>query len=453
MNPDILKNRLRKARPDRLGHPPDETEAKLSEIEQKRAKVNKKALNDLLGKKLRRQRRVWEVARGNPLWQRAGMKWLFHLLIAALLLSGHCALAAENPHGLKDGLYAEITTERGVIVCELFFQKTPLTVASYVGLAEGSLGPQPRKPFFDGLKWHRVVPGFVVQGGDPTGTGEGGPGYEFPDEIVPGLRHDSIGVLQMANDGPDSNGSQYCLMLSPQPRLNYLHTVFGHVVRGLDVLPKIQQGDTMHVKILRLGATAQAFQADAASFAARLARANAHRYQGPREPGTNAPFADPDQILPTDWPRAQAFNFKLANFERFTGEKIVARVFARRPAAAGGRGGADAWMQAEAARLGVAQHGALAVYIADEDRWHIFIGTNSVAQFTRSGPLGEASRQELSPAQAREHFLAAAQVRSDEAFAQAQAGAAPDKPLPTGQKVKLKVDAILDGLIFKLEPH
>jgi cyclophilin family peptidyl-prolyl cis-trans isomerase len=381
------------------------------------------------------------------------MKWLLNWLAAALLGFGSSALAAENPHGLPDGLYTEITTERGVVVCELFYQKTPLTVASYVGLAEGSLGPLPRKPFFEGLKWHRVVPGFVVQGGDPTGTGEGGPGYEFPDEIVPGLRHDSSGVLQMANDGPDSNGSQYCLMLSPQPRLNYLHTVFGHVVRGLDVLPQIRQGDTMRVKILRLGAAAQAFKADEASFATLLARAKAHRYQGPREPGTNALFADPDKILPTDWPRAQAFNFKLANFERFTGGKIIARVFARSPAPEGDRSGLEAWTQSEAARLGVAQRGVLAVYIADEDRWQVFIGTNSVTSFARTGPLGEAIKQKISPAQALENFLAAARLRSDEALAHAQASATPDKPLPAGYAVKLKVDAVLDGLIFKLEPH
>jgi len=391
-----------------------------------------------------------EVARPYPLWQLAAMKWVFHLLVVVLLWFANGAFAVENSYGLPDGLYTEITTERGVVVCEMFFQKTPLTVASYVGLAEGSLGPQPRKPFFEGLKWHRVVPGFVVQGGDPTGTGDGGPGYAFPDEMVPGLRHDSTGVLQMANDGPDSNGSQYCLMLSPQQRLNYLHTVFGHVVRGLEVLPKIQQGDTMHVKILRLGAAAQAFKADDASFATLLAQAQAHRYQGSREPGTNAPFDDPDKILPTDWPRAQAFNFKLANFERFTGEKIVARVFAKSPAPTNSLA---AWLQSEAARLGVVRCGVLAVYIADEDRWHLVIGTNSVTVFTRTGPLGEANKQELSLAQAQENFLAAAHVRSAEAFAHAQANAAPDKPLPAGYEVKLKVDTVLDGLVFKLEPH
>ena len=359
------------------------------------------------------------------------------------------AFGKSNPSDLPDGLYTEITTERGVVVCELFYQKTPLTVASYVGLAEGSLGPQPRKPFFNGLTWHRVVPGFVVQGGDPTGTGDGGPGYSFPDEIMPGLRHYSAGVLQMANDGPDSNGSQYCLMLSSQQRLNYNHTVFGHVVRGLDVLPKIQQGDTMNVKILRLGDAARAFKADDAAFAELLAKAN--RYHGPRHPGHDAPFDDPDKILPTDWPRAEAFNFKLANFERFTGIKMAARVFAKTPAAA--RDDEKAWLAAEAKRLGVAKRGALAVYFVDADRWLISIGKDSVSTFVRRDLFGKDTGKELSKAEALKTFLAETRAQSDAVFARAKSAGTVDKPLPAGQAVKYQVDAVLDGLIFKIEPH
>ena len=212
-----------------------------------------------------------------------GMKRLFFCLGFLCLTGLEGAAAAGEPYGLPDGLYAEITTTRGVVVCELYFTKPPMTVASYVGLAEGTLGPQPRQPFFDGSAYHRVVADFVAQGGAAPGGGEG-PGYSFPDEFVPGLRHDSAGVLQMANDGPDSNGSQHCLMLSEQERLNYLHTVFGHVVRGLEVLPKIQQGDRMMtVKILRLGPAAMAFRADEAAFREMVAKAP--RYSGPRRPG------------------------------------------------------------------------------------------------------------------------------------------------------------------------
>ena len=110
---------------------------------------------------------------------------MIRVLLSVVLMSGTLVLSGvENPHGLPDGLYTRITTERGVVVCEIFFEKTPLTAVSYVGLAEGTLGPRPRKPFFENLKWHRVVPGFVIQGGDPTATGDGGPGYSFPDEVV-----------------------------------------------------------------------------------------------------------------------------------------------------------------------------------------------------------------------------------------------------------------------------
>src|SRR6476469_483848 len=157
-----------------------------------------------------------------------------------------------NPYNLPDGLYSAITTPKGVLVGELHYKKTPMTVDSYVGLAEGTLGPEPRKACFNTSTYHRIVPNYVLQGGAPQPGGRGGCGYKFPDEFVPGLRHDSIGVMQMANDGPGTNGSQNCLMLGPAQRLNYLHTVFGHVVRGIEVLPKVEVGDTMQVKIVRI---------------------------------------------------------------------------------------------------------------------------------------------------------------------------------------------------------
>ena len=119
-----------------------------------------------------------------------------------------------------------------MITARLFDHEAPLTVTNFVGLAEGTLGPHPGKPFYDGLTFHRVVPGFVIQGGDPLGTGDGDAGYAFPDECSPQLRHDSAGVLSMANSGPDTNGCQFFITLEAQNQLNYLHSVFSNVVIG-----------------------------------------------------------------------------------------------------------------------------------------------------------------------------------------------------------------------------
>lgn len=366
---------------------------------------------------------------------------LFALFVAAI---GR----AEHPHGLPDGLYTEITTERGVVVCELFYEKMPMTVINHVCLAEGKLGPKPRQPFYDGLTWCRVVPGLVVQGGDPKGTGEGDAGYLFPDEVVPGLRHDGMGTLQMGNDGPDTNGSQFCLMLSAQHRLNYQHNVFGRVARGMELLPEIKQGDTMRVKILRLGAAAQAFRADEATFKALVERSS--RYSGPREPGPDAPFDDPEKILPTEWDRAKHFNYKLVNFERFTGTKLAARVYAQPPAEAAGDK-LDAWLARETARLGVAKRGALAIYFAKPDQWHIRIGTDSVAHFLATDALGEKSTPSSSVNEAVRQLLAAANTRSAETIAAMIKRLPPEDPMTDGRRIKLKADAVLDGLIFKLE--
>jgi cyclophilin family peptidyl-prolyl cis-trans isomerase len=373
-----------------------------------------------------------------------------NVIFILLLLSASAvcrAQIAKHPYDLPDGLYSEITTPRGVVVCELFYQKTPLTVANHVGLAEGTLGPRKGQPFYDGLTWHRVVPEFVVQGGDG-----GRLGYQFPDECVPGLRHDSIGVLQMANAGPDTNGSQFCLMLNETERLNYNHTVFGHVVRGIEVLPKIQQGDTMQVKILRLGTAAQAFKADQDAFDALVAKAN--RYTGPRSPGPDAFFDDPDQLLPTNIPRASDFNHKLANFERFTNERIIARLLAKTPddAQAEKR---EAFLHALAEKAKVDQRGALAVYLADQDEWQIYIAPNSAASFI-AGPRNSDGTKPVvandkTLDQARQEFLAAARQQADQ-FISTAAKAANGQPLTPGQKIKFQVDAILDGLIFRLEP-
>jgi hypothetical protein len=281
-----------------------------------------------------------------------------------------------------------------------------------------------------------------------SGTGDGGPGYQFPDEFVPGLRHDSPGVLQMANDGPDTNGSQYCLMLSAQNRLNYLHTVFGRVVKGIEILPKIEQGDTMHVKIIRIGSAAKAFRADEDAFNELVSKAK--RYSGPRQPGPDAPFDDPDKVLPTEWNRARAFNYKLVNFERFTGQKIAARVFAKRPEAAAGDQ-LDGYLKSEAARLGVDKRGALAMYFADQDEWQLRFGDETASQFAARTSVAEILTSGKTPERFRAELLALAKSKASATIAQAEKSS--DKTVPAGQKVKLKVDAVLDQLIFALEPQ
>lgn len=134
-------------------------------------------------------------------------------------------------------MFAVIQTDKGDIRLELTPNKTPMTVANFVNLAE--------RGYYDGVTFHRVIPNFMIQGGDPDGTGSGGPGYRFADELTD-LRHDGPGVLSMANAGPGTNGSQFFITHTETPWLNGKHTVFGRVVSGQDVVDRIAQGDTMN---------------------------------------------------------------------------------------------------------------------------------------------------------------------------------------------------------------
>lgn len=164
-----------------------------------------------------------------------------------------------------DGLYAKFETSKGDIYCALEYKKTPMTVANFVGLAEGNIKNTAKGegvPYYDGLKFHRVIPNFMIQGGCPLGTGTGDPGYKFPDEIDTTLKHVGPGILSMANAGPGTNGSQFFITHVKTDWLDGKHTVFGHVVEGQEIVNKIVGNDTIkHLVILRKGKEAEAFDA------------------------------------------------------------------------------------------------------------------------------------------------------------------------------------------------
>lgn len=169
----------------------------------------------------------------------------------------------------KEGVFAQITTTRGDIFVELYYKDTPLTVTNFVGLAEGTLDATEGKHFYDGLKFHRVISDFMIQGGDPRGNGTGGPGYHFADEIVDSYKFSGPGVLAMANAGANTNGSQFFITHVATPWLNGHHTIFGHVVDDASqkVVNAIKQGDSIKsITIHRLGAEAQQFKAGQEDF-------------------------------------------------------------------------------------------------------------------------------------------------------------------------------------------
>ncbi len=192
-------------------------------------------------------------------------------LIAAIALTS-CTAAGSKGKNMevlkgKEGVFAVLETEKGTIVLNLFYKETPMTVANFVGLAEGTLDAAKGKPFYDGLKFHRVISDFMIQGGDPNGNGTGGPGYKFADEFVEGYVFDKPGKLAMANSGTNTNGSQFFITPDPTAWLNHQHTIFREVLEGQKVVDSVAQGDTIKsLKIIRQGKDAEAFKVTQASF-------------------------------------------------------------------------------------------------------------------------------------------------------------------------------------------
>jgi len=291
----------------------------------------------------------------------------FLLLMAAMLVAGCSSLrtpaapAGSTPPKPPEGIFAEITTPRGLIVCELYFQKAPLTVMNFVGLAEGTLGPTPRRPYFDGLLFHRVVPEFVIQCGDPTGTGRGGPGYTFPDEFAAGLRHDIPGVLSMANSGPDTNGSQFFITLGDARYLDFVHSIFGRVIQGQEILPQITRNDAIQtVKIVRRGVAATRFKADEPTFNAAVARASRARLPHLVDRTSGNP--------PGEYWLSKYIEYRLRNLARFTGRQIYIRLFDEFEPKEPGQT-KDQFMNSMLASLHGPAGTIVAVHFADTEEW------------------------------------------------------------------------------------
>ena len=192
---------------------------------------------------------------------------------------------------MNNGIYAKFNTTKGEILVNLEFEKTPGTVGNFVALAEGNLENEVKPqgtPYYNGLKFHRVIPDFMIQGGCPQGSGTGNPGYKFDDEFHPDLKHDKPGMLAMANSGPATNGSQFYITHVETSWLDNKHTVFGNVVEGQDIVDTIAQGDVLEsIEIVRVGNTAEKFNA-VESF---------RTFEGSREKRVAESIKEQDEIL------------------------------------------------------------------------------------------------------------------------------------------------------------
>ena len=172
------------------------------------------------------------------------MRKLLIVMAAGVLMSSTLVVAGQD--AAKKTPYAVFTTSEGNFTVRLFEKEAPKTVANFIGLAEGTkewtdpkTNEKVKKPYYNGLMFHRVIAGFMIQGGDPLGQGIGGPGYKFKDEFHPSLRHSRAGILSMANAGPNTNGSQFFITLGPTPHLDNRHSVFGEVTEGMDIVRRI----------------------------------------------------------------------------------------------------------------------------------------------------------------------------------------------------------------------
>lgn len=249
------------------------------------------------------------------------MKRINKLILALVFISAASGMVSCQTSERPDGLYAVLETTKGNIVLSLEFEKTPLTVGNFVGLAEGKLDASKGKPYYDGITFHRVEPGFVIQGGDPLGNGSGGPGYKFPDEFSPELKHEGPGVVSMANAGPNTNGSQFFITLGDAAWLDGKHSVFGKVVEGMDVVNSIAVGDAIKkVRIERVGAKAKAFDVSQKAWDERLSAS----YAALRS-AAQAKQASDMAAISAKWPDAVKDEFGIY-------QKVIRKGFGEAPA-------------------------------------------------------------------------------------------------------------------------
>lgn len=227
-------------------------------------------------------------------------------LFLAAFFSLNCQPLLAKDKTMQDGLYAKIQTDKGDILLQLFPEKTPLTVINFVSLAEGSmhLGGATQAtgiPFYDGLKFHRVIKDFMIQGGCPLGTGTGGPGYTFTDECTSELRFDKPGLLAMANAGPGTNGSQFFITHIPTPHLNGKHTIFGQVIEGQDIVDSIEQDDVIkHIEIIRVGDKANQFKTGQEAFDKAI-----QTIEGEKKKAEQEEQAETIKEIKEKWPEAR----------------------------------------------------------------------------------------------------------------------------------------------------
>lgn len=226
------------------------------------------------------------------------------LVVSLVWLLALQATAQKKKSAYPEGLFAEVNTSKGMIVMKLEFEKVPMTVANFVGLAEGTIDNTTTpagKHYYDGSRWHRVVPGHVIQCGMPARSTVGSPGYDYPNEIVPGLSHDHAGAVGIANGAPHTNGSQWYITLGDRSYLDGDYTVFGNVTKGLEVLPLITQEDSIKtIKIVRVGKAAESFRPTTTSFKAQVLEQKVAVLAAEKKRRE-----DEERFIQQSWPEAQ----------------------------------------------------------------------------------------------------------------------------------------------------